>query len=536
MHFVSDIEAEYQAEVKPSQGESPASYAERIGNNYAMSRDIKHKKKGGQFFTPLAVAQFMSNQAREIEKPNIRILDPGCGVGILAASMIESLVVKNLKLKSVTLTCVEVDMGVLPYTRQLLNYIQNWLNDRNIAFTYKLINDDFILRFTPSLHTSDSEEEFDYIISNPPYFKLSKSDPRSVALAGLNFSQPNIYSAFLTVAANLLDKAGQMIFITPRSFTAGLYFTSFRKYFFKNMKLDFVHLFDSRREVFQKENVLQETMIFTASRIENSVHPDPPVIKVSISAGTKDLDASILREYKTNNIIVSADKIIHLPSSDSESDVLSIFQTWHGSLHQYGIEISTGPIVSFRNSNLISESPCIDGCVPMLWLHNIVQMKIQWPVEKPGKGQYIKSSSFDKSLLLPNRNYVILRRFSAKGDSHRLISAPFTEEIISDVLLKSAHLIGVENKLNYIYRPYGTLTNIEAIGLSALLNSRLFNIYFSSFNGNVNVSAYEIRKMPFPPHDQILEIGEKIHSSGDFSPSNCNNIVNSILVETKNIL
>jgi adenine-specific DNA-methyltransferase len=58
------------------------------------------------------------------------------------------------------------------------------------------------------------------------------------------------------------------------------------------------------------------------------------------------------------------------------------------------------------------------------------------------------------------------------------------------------------------------------------LNSELFDNYFQIFNGNVNVSATELREMKFPPLSNIKEIGNKIILSNDYSMTNVNNIVN----------
>ena len=47
----------------------------------------------------------------------------------------------------------------------------------------------------------------------------------------------------------------------PRSWTSGAYFTRFRKKFLSDGKLTHIHIFDSRNDVFDHEDVLQETMI-----------------------------------------------------------------------------------------------------------------------------------------------------------------------------------------------------------------------------------------------------------------------------------
>ena len=83
----------------------------------------------------------------------------------------------------------------------------------------------------------------------------------------------------------------------------------------------------------------------------------------------------------------------------------------------------------------------------------------------------------------------------------------------------------VENKVNYIYRPKGHLQRNEIVGLCALLNSKLFDSFFRIFNGNVNVSATELREIPLPELETIKEIGNNIILSNDFSVENTNKIV-----------
>jgi adenine-specific DNA-methyltransferase len=65
----------------------------------------------------------------------------------------------------------------------------------------------------------------------------------------------------------------------------------------------------------------------------------------------------------------------------------------------------------------------------------------------------------------------------------------------------------------------------EIFGLCALLNSPLFDSFFRIFNGNVNVSATELREIPLPELEAIKEIGNEIILSNDFTVENTNKIV-----------
>ena len=72
----------------------------------------------------------------------------------------------------------------------------------------------------------------------------------------------------MAMSCHLLKKEGQFVFITPRSWTSGLYFKRFRKYLLDNLSIKRMHLFVSREKVFGMESVLQETMILYGEKTE----------------------------------------------------------------------------------------------------------------------------------------------------------------------------------------------------------------------------------------------------------------------------
>jgi adenine-specific DNA-methyltransferase len=183
---------------------------------------------------------------------------------------------------------------------------------------------------------------------------------------------------------------------------------------------------------------------------------------------------------------------------------------WTSSLHTYGLEISTGPVVPFRATEFLAEA-ANGPTVPLVWMNHIRAMDVRWPngVRKP---QYIANQSRSRRLLIPNSTYVILRRFSAKEERRRLTAAPLLANQLP------GELIGLENHLNYIHRPGGQLTEDEAFGLAALFNSALLDGYFRCVNGNTQVSATELRTMPLPPRDAIIQLGQRIrHDSADLA-------------------
>ena len=507
--------------ITPFAGERPAQYAERVGKMYAEASIQKDKRHKGQFFTPLAISEFMGGLATPSGKKNIYVLDPGCGLAILSCTLIEHLVEAG-KSEHISLALYETDKKVVPLTEDVLSYLKVWCQERDVNLDYQLNESDFVLEKCECLDGADTifgdmfdTERFDYIISNPPYFKVAKDDIHTRSCASIVDGQTNIYALFMAICAKMLAEGGQMIFITPRSFASGRYFQSFRDFLFQHVSIDLIHLFNTRKDTFAKDEVLQELVIMRMVPVGNSER-----IIVSYSQGISDLDHPYQKEYAASEIVdVSSDeKVVYLPVDGHDEAILSLFRSWDGNMEKYGIKISTGPVVAFRAYDFIVNKPS-DDTVPLYWLHNVVKMLCDHPVQKKDKGQYIKVTPETKTALLPNKNYVLLRRFSSKDDSSRLVAAPYFGN------MAQYEFVGIENKLNYIYRPKGHLRRDEVMGITALLDSEMFDAWFRTFNGNINVSATELRMMPLPPIETIREIGKKIILRNNYSIDFINDLV-----------
>jgi adenine-specific DNA-methyltransferase len=513
--------------ISPLRDELPSQYSDRLGVAYSSQVTNEHKKEKGQFFTPFEIAQYMGKLCT-YEKSNLKILDPGCGTLVLSCSLIENLVKTNPNIKTIELFAYETDTDLLPYTYKSIDFLKAWANKNGVSFHCQLSTEDFVLankecfQISTSLFDKPRKEIFDIVISNPPYFKIAKDDKRAVVAKSIVYGQPNIYSVFLMTAAKLLKTDGELIFITPRSFSSGNYFRAFRDEFFKTIILDTIHLFDSRKDAFNRDNILQETLIMKGTKTD--VNGLIYNVLLTHSCGIKDLASVVKKVYRINELINfnSTEKILHLPTSETEDNIIKLFKSWKGSLHKYSFEISTGPVVSFRTTKYLYETDHETEnikLVPLYQLHNTSKMHFEWPVYRNHKPQYIQLCEESRTLLIPNKNYIFLRRFSSKDDKSRLVATPYFIDI------SQSELIGVENHLNYIYRPKGHLDRNEILGLSALLNSDLFDRYFRTFNGNINVSATELREMPLPPIEDIKEIGNQIIIKNDFSQTSVDEIV-----------
>lgn len=499
---------------KPNPGERPSAYADRLGTWYADSRSNEHRKSHGLYLTPVPVARFMAEMFSASGRDELAILDPAAGAGVLLCGVGEWLAESAPRLQKLQVVAYEIDPELAEILRSVLNALQAFLEEREIATTITVHCADFILANAHELEQPQSDflrgegksQRFDLVIANPPYLKISKDDPRAQAAKAVVHGQPNIYGLFMAVGAALLKHCGDFVFITPRSFASGPYFRLFREFFFATVRPLRAHVFTSRREAFSRDEVLQENVILHA-RVEDgwAKRRKAHVIELSASAGSRDLGNVTTRHTPLAHVLSPTDRahVFKLPVSIDEETLISVVDRWPGSLHSYGLQISTGPVVPFRATELLVKEEANDT-VPLLWMNHVRAMEVHWPngVRKP---QYIQDSS--PKLLVPNRNYVLLRRFSAKEEKRRLTAAPLIAATID------SDYLGLENHLNYIHRPGGTLSEDLTWGLAALYNSVLLDNYFRCINGNTQVSATELRAMPLPPLEAIEDLGRQVKHS-----------------------
>lgn len=357
----------------------PSHFADRIGVEYASSVDQSHKKRNGQFFTPVEIASFMASLS-DFDGDSVRILDPGCGSGVLSCALVEKLVNSNGNLKYIELVGYETEEKLFSTAHQSFEYLKEWVKGNNISMDFKLHNTDFVLHnadaFKESRDLFSKEiEPFDIIISNPPYFKLSINDKRTVVSKVVINGHPNIYAIFMALSAKMLKENGELIYITPRSYAAGSYFKQFRTYFFNLIDLQRVHLFVSRKDTFSRDKVLQETVIIKGTR--NTKQERNTNVVISSSGGLKDLQNARVKTFSKRFIIDihSDEKILYLPTSDHEGKIVEVFKKWSGNLHKYNINISTGPVVAFRSwVHIKNEYNDDNEIAPLFWMHNVKKM------------------------------------------------------------------------------------------------------------------------------------------------------------------
>jgi len=466
----------------------------------------------GQFMTPTAVSRLMAGLARPAVE-DIRLLDPGAGVGSLSAAWVEEMLRRETPPRSIHLTAFEIDHALVTYLRQTVADCRRACAQAGVLFDAKVVEGDFIAEATDALMPGrlfgDRPPRFDAAILNPPYRKISSRSDVRLRLRSVGIETSNLYTAFLWLVLLLLDDGAELVAITPRSFCNGPYFRAFRDALLRKARIANIHVFDSRSTAFQDDNVLQENVIFRA--IKTKAKGEATI--VSASQGPEDRNVTY-REVEPEELVSKddADQVIHIVPDELESRIARRIRSFSSSLDDLGIAVSTGRVVDFRARQFLvanGDSANVDEEIaPLLYPMHFENGTILWPRDgrKPNN---IKVTAETRFLLVPPGAYVLAKRFSAKEEKRRVCAALCHPDCLG------AAPAAFENHLNYYHENGGGLPPALAKGLTAYLNSTLLDAYFRQFSGHTQVNASDLRRLPYPDRCTLTRIGEAI---GDTFP------------------
>ncbi len=507
----------------PVQDATPVDLAQSLGQAY-LSRSIGQNEKGvGHYLTPATIARFMA-ESFSYAQEELRVLDPGSGSGILSAAVCEAASLHGI-VKRMHVDAYEIEPSLAGLTNRVLEFAKDWIGQQGIELTYDVRLKDFVLDQAAALNgmsqtrehsqsTDNQSPKYDVVISNPPYFKIGKHDPRAVASAAVVQGQPNIYTLFMAISAELLSPSGELSFIVPRSFAAGTYFRKFREQFFSRTTPTAIHLFESRKDVFKNQAVLQESLVLTSRRRPIGTPLDDGQVIVSHSKADHDIATRRSLTVNAGQVLdpASRNNELLIPNCKEDLMLAQAMREWPNTLHSLGLEISTGPVVPFRATQFLSRSSSDNSVVPLLWLQHVRPMQTAWPSPTTNKPQWIRATPTSMRLLVADVTYILLRRFSAKEEERRLVAAPLIRGSLG------ASMVGLENHLNYVRGVSRELDDELAYGLVVLYNSTFLDRYFRMSNGNTQVSATELRAMPLPDERDIRSIGARVQTQLGIEP------------------
>jgi adenine-specific DNA-methyltransferase len=453
----------------------------------------------GQFLTPAPIARFMASLF-ERNVAVARILDPGAGSGSLSAALIEHLVSKLDRPESIEVVAYETDRNIVPHLEKTTELCRQLCARTGVVFQATVRCEDFISAAVAQLNDNlfgVARDSFTHVILNPPYKKINGETQTRRILNSAGIETSNLYAAFVWLAACLTRSGGEIVAITPRSFCNGPYFRRFRKALLGLVDLRHIHTFESRKEAFADDSVLQENVIFHGIRNEHR----KGTVTISVSKGLRFNDMQV-REVPFQDVVVpdDADAFIHLIERDDGRQVMERMSRFSATLAELGLEVSTGRVVDFRAREFLRKDP-ERGTVPLIYPCHFEDGFVHWPLKGAKKPNAIVSSDETEDLLVSAGYYVLTKRFSAKEERRRIVG------VIYDPTRIDAPLVGFENHLNYFHSRGHGLPPDLARGLAVFLNSSLLDRYFRLFSGHTQVNAADLRRMRYPSREQMLRLG-----------------------------
>lgn len=470
---------------------------EGIRNSTDKDLDQNRRSELGQFMTNWKIAHFMSalfDLRACSPELGIRILDPGAGIGSLSAALTEQLVRNGFSGKNIHTDAYEVDpdmrTGLDKARLELRNQMGSTMNVSSADFIEAAVE-----KLLPGLDINhQSTRGYDFSILNPPYKKITSSSEHRRLLSTVGIETSNLYTAFVALSILLLAPGGQICAIIPRSFCNGTYFRTFRNFLYRSVHVINIHVFDSRKDAFSHNEVLQENVILYAKKKES---PQAQPITVSRSNNDSFSDLSKLSITTSDFWGGHPDRFIYIPVSPNDLAVISRVKSLPCSLSDLRLSVSTGPVVQFRLRDSLSFK---DGA-PMIYcasMRNGIAKQITASAKLPG---FIEVNHKSKKWLVPNSTYLLIRRFSSKEEKRRIVCAIYQPQT------EGSCYLGIDNKINFLHMNMNGLPLNIAYGLYVFLSCSILDQFYRLVSGHTQVNSGDLRNLRFPPLAIIEKVG-----------------------------
>lgn len=384
--------------------------------DYLKNTDIKKRKKLGQYFTPKSIRELLLSKLPK--KDNADILDPACGSG-------EFLLSCKKYFKNPILYGFDID-------KKLINIASKLVKNASIK------NFDF-------LNIDINKKKYDYIIGNPPYFKLKLNEEIKKKYFDIIKGRVNIFSLFIKTGLDLLKDGGYLAYVVPPSMNNGAYFSKLREYIIKNSSLEYLHIIDGA-DNFHLAN--QKVMLIILKKTNSKKSSKYIFKKNGITIFTED--KKFLNKAYKNTV----------------------------SLKDIGYTVKTGNIIWNEHKEKLTNDK--NNSTLLIWASNINNGKIIIGYTK-GKPQYIKNISND--LIIKSRVVVVNR-----------ITGSSKEINIKAAIVNEKEFV-CENHVNVIYMSKNANCNYSLEDIFKALQDKTNIKVMRLISGNTQISKTELERL-----------------------------------------
>ncbi len=464
---------------------------------HANETPLAIKQELGQYFTPGHIADFMASLFPPAAG-NIRVLDPGAGIGSLSCALADRIASEKWHVDSIAVEAYEIDQALVG---QLKENLEGCFTGEDCAVN--VVSNDF-LSATATKVSNGEKPAYTHVIMNPPYKKIRTASREREATKAFGLETVNLYTAFMGAAIVSTVDGGRIVAIVPRSFCNGVYYKPFRSFLLERCAIERIHLFDSRDTAFKDESVLQENIIIM---LRKNAQQGDVLLSYSKDGSLKDIQS---RHVPFSFIVNPEDKeqYINIPPCE-ETATNSGLDAMRSLLKDLGVQVSTGAVVDFRIKEELRMS-YENGTVPLLYPVHFKDGRVRWPIESKRPNAIMRTDATSK-LFLPRGYYVVVKRFSAKEEKRRLVASIVTPDDFAN------EEIAFENHLNVFMQGKHGLDRHIAYGLSAWLNTTWLDGKFRLFSGHTQVNATDLRNLPYPTVEQLSDMGRKLETERDWS-------------------
>lgn len=384
--------------------------------DYLKNTDIKKRKKLGQYFTPKSIRELLLSKLPK--KDNADILDPACGSG-------EFLLSCKKYFKNPILYGFDID-------KKLINIASKLVKNASIK------NFDF-------LNIDINKKKYDYIIGNPPYFKLKLNEEIKKKYFDIIKGRVNIFSLFIKTGLDLLKDGGYLAYVVPPSMNNGAYFSKLREYIIKNSSLEYLHIIDGA-DNFHLAN--QKVMLIILKKTSSKKSSKYIFKKNGITIFTED--KKFLNKAYKNTV----------------------------SLKDIGYTVKTGSIIWNEHKEKLTNDK--NNSTLLIWASNINNGKIIIGYTK-GKPQYIKNISND--LIIKSRVVVVNRITGSSKDINIKAAIVNEKEFVC------------ENHVNVIYMSKNANCNYSLEDIFKALQDKTNIKVMRLISGNTQISKTELERL-----------------------------------------
>ena len=165
---------------------------------HANETPVAIKQELGQYFTPGHIADFMASLFPRNGGGDVRILDPGAGIGILSCALAERIASERWNVGSLAVEAFEIDPSLVG---QLQGNLEKALSE--LGGRAEVVNGDFLAAVAESVKRGESPR-YTHVIMNPPYKKIRTASKERELVQSFGLETVNLYAAF--VGAQFLQR------------------------------------------------------------------------------------------------------------------------------------------------------------------------------------------------------------------------------------------------------------------------------------------------------------------------------------------